>query len=190
MTGAPFRSARSITLQIFSACASRQRAAEHGEVLGEDVDQPAVDPAVAGDHAVAGNDLLVQAEVGGAVGDEAVELDEAALVEQEVEPLARGELALLVLLRHARGSPALFGEGLAVMELVEELSGVGHGGRDIRLRRPAERVSAAAPSDRRGSRAARPSIASPCGSSSVRWDDRTGAAPRPVPDRACGTRRA
>ena len=129
MTGAPFRSARSITLQIFSACASRQRAAEDGEVLGEDVDQPAVDPARAGDHAVAGDDLLIEAEVGGAVGDEAVELDEAALVEQQVEPLAGGELALLVLLRHAGGSPALLGEGLAVVQLIEQLSGVGHGGR-------------------------------------------------------------
>ena len=44
------------------------------------------------------------------MGDEAVELDEAALVEQEVEPLARGELALLVLLGDARGAPALLGE--------------------------------------------------------------------------------
>ena len=37
---------------------ARQRAAEHGEVLAEDIDQPAVDRAVAGHHAVAG-DLLV-----------------------------------------------------------------------------------------------------------------------------------
>ena len=52
-----------------------------------------------------GYDLLVEPEVGGAVGDEPVELDEAALVEQQVEPLARGELALLVLLRDARRPP-------------------------------------------------------------------------------------
>ena len=110
ITGAPFRIARSMTLQIFSANASRQRAAEHGEVLREDVDQPAVDPAVAGDDAVAGNFCLVEAEVGGAVGHEPVELDEAAFVEEEVEPLARGELPLLVLLGDARGPPALFGE--------------------------------------------------------------------------------
>ena len=57
-----------------------------------------------------GYDLLVEAEVGGAVGDEPVELDEAALVEQQVEPLAGGELALLVLLRHAGGAAALLGE--------------------------------------------------------------------------------
>ena len=89
---------------------------------------------VAGDDAVAGEHLLVEPEVGGAVGDEPVELDEAALVEQQVEPLARGELALLVLLRDARGAPALLGLGLAVMELLEQLSGVGHGGRRYRRR--------------------------------------------------------
>ena len=63
------------------------------------------------------------------MGDEPVELDEAAFVEQQVEPLARGELALLVLLGDPRGAPALLGERLAVMELVEEFAGVGHGGR-------------------------------------------------------------
>ena len=63
------------------------------------------------------------------MGDEPVELDEAALVEQQVEPLAGGELALLVLLRHPGRPAALFGERLAVVQLVEELPGVGHGGR-------------------------------------------------------------
>ena len=74
-----------------------------------------------------GNHVLLEAEVGGAVGDEPVELDEAALVEEEIEPLARGQLALLVLLRDAGGAPALFGERLAMVELFEELPGVGHG---------------------------------------------------------------
>ena len=73
--------------------------------------------------------LLGQAEVGGAVGDEAVELDEAARIEQQVEPLAGGELALLVLLGDAVGAAALLGRGLAVVQLVEEIAGVGHGRR-------------------------------------------------------------
>jgi hypothetical protein len=34
-----------------------------------------------------------------------------------------------VLLGDPRGAPALLGEGLAVMELFEEMAGVGHGGR-------------------------------------------------------------
>ena len=104
-----------------------ERAAEDGEVLGEYVDQPAVDPPVAGDDAVAGIDLLVQPEVGGAMGDEAIELDEAARIEQQVQPLAGGELALLVLRGDAGGAPALFCERLAVVQLIEELAGVGHG---------------------------------------------------------------
>jgi hypothetical protein len=62
------------------------------------------------------------------VGDEPVELDEAALVQQQVEPLARGELPLLVLLGDAGGSPALFGERLTVVQLIEKLPRVGHGG--------------------------------------------------------------
>ena len=61
--------------------------------------------------------------------DEPVELDEAALVEQQVEPLAGGELALLVLLRHAGRAPALLRERLPLVQSLEELSGVGHGGR-------------------------------------------------------------
>ena len=39
----------------------RQRAAEHGEVLGEQIDRAAVDRAPAGDHAVAGDFLLLHA---------------------------------------------------------------------------------------------------------------------------------
>ena len=115
-------------MQIFCGVGLRQRAAEHREVLGEDVDQPPVDPAVAGDDAVAEVLLLGQAEIGGAVGDEAVQLDEAALIEQQVEPLPRGELALLVLLGDAGRPAALLGLGLAMMEVVEELAGVVHAG--------------------------------------------------------------
>ena len=57
---------------------ARERAAEHGEVLREDEDLAAVDGAVAGDDAVAEDLLLLHAEVGAAVGDELVELDEAS----------------------------------------------------------------------------------------------------------------
>ena len=98
-----------------------ERAAEDGEVLGEDVDEPAVDAAGAGDDAVTGIYLLLEAEGGGAVSDEAVELDEAAGVEEQIQPLAGGELALLVLLGHSLGASSLLGEGLAVVELVEPL---------------------------------------------------------------------
>ena len=63
------------------------------------------------------------------MGHEAVELDEAPLVEQEVEPLARGELALLVLLRRcASAPPPCSASALAVVEVVEAFARVGHGG--------------------------------------------------------------
>ena len=71
----------------------RQRAAEDGEVLGEDVDRPAVDGAPAGHHAVAGDLLVGHAEVGGAVLDIHAVFLERAVVEEHLDPLARGELA-------------------------------------------------------------------------------------------------
>ena len=64
---------------------------------------------VAGHHPVAGDALVAHPEVGAAVGDELVQLDEGAGVEQEVDPLARGELARLVLLGDALGSAAELG---------------------------------------------------------------------------------
>src|SRR6476619_5598833 len=74
-----------------------QRSAEHGEILGEDVSDAAVDGAPAGDHAVARDLALLHAEIDAAVLDIHVELLEGALVEQELEPLPRGELAAGVL---------------------------------------------------------------------------------------------
>ena len=74
-----------------------QAAAEDGEVLREHVDQATVDAAVAGDDAVARHLLLRHAEVEAAVLDQLVELLEAALVEQQLDALAGGELALAVL---------------------------------------------------------------------------------------------
>src|SRR3546814_1339089 len=60
-------------------------------------DQPPVDGAVASHHAVAGDFLLLHAEVEAAVLDIHVPLLEGALVEQDLQALARGQLALGVL---------------------------------------------------------------------------------------------
>ena len=57
----------------------RKRAAEDGEVLGEEEDGPAIDGAPAGDDAVAGDLVLLHAEIGRAVLDEHVELLEGVL---------------------------------------------------------------------------------------------------------------
>ena len=97
MTGAPILHGQVHDLADLLGVGLRERAAEDGEVLGEDVDQAAVDAAVAGDDAVARDLLLVHAEVGAAVDDELVDLVEAARIEQELDALAGGHLALLVL---------------------------------------------------------------------------------------------
>ena len=75
-----------------------QRAAEDREVLGEHAHLAAVDGAVAGHHAVAVRALLLQAERRRPVPGQLVELDERALVEEQLDPLAGGLAALGVLL--------------------------------------------------------------------------------------------
>ncbi len=82
---------------------------------------------MAGYDAVAGKDLVRQAEIAGAMGDKAVELHEGAGIEEEIEPLAGGELPLLVLRCNPRLTPALFRERLAMVEFLEQLPGIGHG---------------------------------------------------------------
>ena len=54
-----------------------ERSAEDGEVLREAVDDAPVDAPVAGDDAVAGDDLLLHPEIGAAVRDELVDFLEA-----------------------------------------------------------------------------------------------------------------
>src|SRR6202034_218519 len=73
-------------------------AAEHREVMAVDGDRAAVHRADAGDDPVAVGPVALDAEVVRAVPGELVELHERALVEQQVDPLAGGELALGVLL--------------------------------------------------------------------------------------------
>src|SRR6185437_8333687 len=99
----------------------RQRAAEHGEVLGEQVDGAAVDRAPAGDDAVAGDFLLLHAEFGRAVLDEHVELLERALVEQQFDALARGQFASAVLGRDALFAAAQTGLAAPLFEPVEDV---------------------------------------------------------------------
>ena len=75
-----------------------ERSAEDREVLGEHADRPAVDRAVAGDDPVAVGPDLLQPEGRRPVPGQLVHLDERALVEQRLDPLAGGHLALGVLL--------------------------------------------------------------------------------------------
>ncbi len=99
----------------------RQGAAEHREVLREQEDGAAVDRAPAGDDAVAGDLLLLHAEIGGAVLHEHVEFLERPVVEEEFDALARRELAALVLRLDALLTAAEPGLRPALRELVEDI---------------------------------------------------------------------
>ena len=78
----------------------RERPSEHREVLGEDEDLAAEHGPVPGHHRVAPRPALHHPEVRVAVADVAVELDEAARVEEPLEPLPGEQLAALALTRH------------------------------------------------------------------------------------------
>ena len=71
-----------------------ERTAEHGEVLGEDAHLAAVDRAPAGDDAVGVGALV---EPRGPRAGQLVELDERTVVEQVLDALPGGHLALGVL---------------------------------------------------------------------------------------------
>ena len=94
MIGTPSDSDRSMTLWIFFGEGLAERAAEDREVLREHAHLAAVDRAEAGDHAVGVRAGVLEPHAVRLVAREHVELDEAPLVEQVLEPLARGELAL------------------------------------------------------------------------------------------------
>src|SRR5206468_3285640 len=78
-------------------------------VLRVDAHVAAVHLAVARDDTVARMRLLREAAARALVEDERVGLDEGAGVEEVLDALARGELALLVLRRDALGTPAFLG---------------------------------------------------------------------------------
>ena len=103
----------------------RQRAAEHGEILGEGKHGASVDGAEARDHAVARDMRLLHAEIGRAVLDEHVDFLEGVAVHQKLDPLARGELAALVLRLDTRRAAAAARAGPAFFELADN---VGHNG--------------------------------------------------------------
>ena len=96
-------------LADFLRVAFGEGSAEDGEILREDVDEAAFDAAVAGDEAVAGNDLLIHAEIAAAMGDELVELLEGVLVEEQFDALAGAEFSFLVLAGAALRASALLG---------------------------------------------------------------------------------
>ena len=84
-------------LADFQGVGFRERAAEHSEILSEDIHQPPVHAPEAGDEPVARRTLLLHPEVIRAVRDKFVEFFKRAFVEQQRDALARREFSGLVL---------------------------------------------------------------------------------------------
>src|SRR5262249_15940858 len=87
----------------------------------EHKDAAAVHRAPAGDDAVAGDLTLVHAEIAGTMLDEHVELLERVLVHEELDALARGQLAAGVLRFNAAGAAATARAVAPLVELVEDI---------------------------------------------------------------------
>jgi hypothetical protein len=117
-----------------------ERSSEHREILREHEDAAALHGAVARHDAVAEDLLILHPEVRAAMRDEPVELDEAARVEQQVDSLARRELAGGVLLLASVLAAPFQCFGVARVELGEE-AGLAFGHRDARVPQGASRVS-------------------------------------------------
>ncbi|CAB5034379.1 unannotated protein [freshwater metagenome] len=100
---------------------ARQRTAEHCEVLAEDIDQAAIDRAVAGDHAVARDLLRLHAEIDRAMLDIHVVFLERARIEERVDALACRQLALAVLRLDAAHAAAQARTGTPALELIQHL---------------------------------------------------------------------
>ena len=130
-----------------------EASAEDREVLREHEHDPAVDRPVARDHAVAGDALLVHPELRRPMLDKGVHLDEGPGIQQDVEPLPRGALALRPLGVLAILAAAHLREGLPPSQLVDALvarhRGDKRGGASLRLRGH----SAGRPSTARGVKA-------------------------------------
>ena len=77
-----------------------EAAAEDRHVLAEHADRPVVDGPEAGDHTVSVGSPLLHPERRGAVPGELVELGERPRIQQQLDPLAGGLLALGMLLLH------------------------------------------------------------------------------------------
>ena len=73
-------------------------------------------------HSVPVKLLGLEAEIGRPVDHEAIELHEAAFVEQELQPLTGGELALLVLCLEPRFAATQLGLAAPPLQEVELLS--------------------------------------------------------------------
>src|SRR5690606_26647185 len=96
-----------------------QGAAEDGEILAEHIDQAAVDGTKAGHDPITGVDLVFHAEILAPVRNEGAGFLEGAFVEQQLQALARGKLALLMLSVNSGLSAAQVSGGCLLAERLD-----------------------------------------------------------------------
>jgi hypothetical protein len=77
-----------------------------------------VDQAVAGDEAIAVDDLLILPKVARAVTHELVGFNEGAFVEQEIDPLTRGQAASGSLFCEPLFTPSSLRRGMTAAQLL------------------------------------------------------------------------
>ena len=91
----------------FAAVALAQRSAENGEILGIQVNQPAINFPPPGDHSIAQRVIFIHAQPDRAVGHEPIYLSEGIFIQQVGDPFTRGFLSAGVLLLRLRFAAAL-----------------------------------------------------------------------------------
>ena len=120
-TGAPSFIARSMIFTIFAALVSDSEPPKTVKSCAKaKTGRPSTRPWPATTPSP-GIELLVHAEVAAAVGDELVELLERAGIEQQLDPLARGQLAGVVLALEALLAAAELGAPLEVGEMSDRI---------------------------------------------------------------------
>ena len=100
-----------------------QRAPVDGEILSKGKHLAAVDGSVAGDHAIAWNDVLVHIEVSTAMFDQRVNLLKTTVIKQQFESLTGCHLPAVVLSLNTGLPAAGLAASLTISQVLESLFG-------------------------------------------------------------------
>jgi hypothetical protein len=122
MIGAPMRIPSSMILQIFDAYAPESEPADDREVLGKHDDFASIDEPPTRHDAIAEHLRFVHVEVGASMHDKPIQFDKRSRIEKQVDPLARGEFARVVLLGDTCRPASFEGSGIHFIKLGYQLS--------------------------------------------------------------------
>lgn len=99
----------------------RKSPAKNREILRENEYQPAIDASVTGDETISVVFALRESEVVGAVGDEAIGFFKRAFIQQELDPLPRRHLPVLMLTFTALFPAAFLRQLVAALQFLQLL---------------------------------------------------------------------